>query len=196
MKRLLLLASLALVATLPSCHSPQTESVASAPLTAAAQTSVYYETPAFSAVFPPGTVVQVKQTTGEGTAPLVWNYYQGVMPNDARLVVGYADIDPEHSPPELSNTIDAGYNSTFVPGYSVKKGASRLDTLPAVSAVASGFGQGSETVQCHQCTTYESHVVVAWDKSRRRFWMLQTLAAPNELSSEEAVKFLNSFKVR
>ena len=39
-------------------------------------------------------------------------------------------------------------------------------------------------------------MIVAWDSRRRRFWMLQTLAEPNELSSEEALKFFESFKLK
>ena len=158
MKCSLLLASLALSATLPSCHSPQTESVASASLTQTAQTPVHYETPAFSAIFPPGTAVQAKQITSDDHPPLVWTYYQGKVPNDPRLIVAYADIDSKQSAPGLSNQIDASYNNMLVPGYSIKKEASRLDTLPAVSAVVSGFGQGSDTVQCHKCTRYEAHM--------------------------------------
>jgi hypothetical protein len=160
------------------------------------QTSVYYDAPAFSVVYPPGSVVQVQHTTSEDTPPLVWTYYQGKMLNDARLVVSYIDFDAQRSPLELSKQFDNSYDNMFVPGYSIKKEASRLDTLPAVSAVVYGFGQGSDTVQCHKCTRYEAHAVVAWDKDRRRLWKLQTLAEPNELSSEEAVKFLNSFKLK
>ena len=160
------------------------------------QTSVYYEGPAFSVVYPPGSVVQLQHTTSEDTPPLVWTYYQGIMPNDARLVVSYADFDAQRAPIELSKQIDDSDDNIFVPGYSIKKEASRLDTLPAVSAVVYGFAQGSDTVQCHKCTRYESRVVIAWDKDRRRLWMLQTLGEPNELSSDEAVKFFNSFKLK
>src|SRR5208283_1536598 len=160
------------------------------------RTPVYYDAPAFSVMFPPGTVVQVKQRTIDDTPPLVWTYYQGVMPNDARLIVAYVGFDAKQSPPGLSNQIDASYSNMFVPGYSIKKEASRLDTLPAVGALVSGFGQGRDTVQCHKCTRYEAQMVVAWDNNRRRFWMLQTLAEPGELPSEEAVKFFNSFKFK
>ena len=118
------------------------------------------------------------------------------MPNDARLAVSYADFDAQHSPLGLSKEIDNSYDNMFVPGYSIKKETTQLDILPAVRAVVYGFGQGSDTVQCHKCKRYESHVVVAWDKDRRRLWTLQTLAEPNELSSEEAVKFFNSFKLK
>jgi hypothetical protein len=196
MKRTLLLASLALTGALPSCRSPQKESVASASLTPTAQTSVRYETPAFSAIFPPGTVVQVDQITSKGTPPLVWTNHQGIMSNDARLSVAYCDFPDHFEPITPDAQIDLRYNNMFVPGYSIKKEAGRLDTLPAVTAVVRGFGQGSETVQCHKCTMYEAHMVVGWSKSQRRLWMLQTLAEPNELSSDEAVKFFNSFKLK
>lgn len=196
MKRSLLLASLTLIATLPSCHSPEKESVASASLTPTAQTPVHYDTLAFSAIFPPGTVVQAKQIKTEDTPPLVWTYYQGVMPNDARLIVAYCDFPDRIAPLTPDAQIGLRYDSMLVPGYSIKKEASQLDTLPAVKAVARGFGQGSDTVQCHKCTMYEAHMVVAWSKSQRRLWMLQTLAEPNGLSSEEAVKFFNSFKLK
>ena len=167
-----------------------------APVQTPVQTSVYYDAPAFSVVYPPGCVVQVQHTTSEDTPPLVWTYYQGKMPNDARLVVSYVDFDAKRSPPGLSKQIDNSYDNMFVPGYSIKKQPSRLDTLPAVRAVMYGFGQGRDTVQCHKCTRYEAHEVVAWDKDRRRLWTLQTLAEPNELSSEEAIKFFNSFKMK
>ena len=168
----------------------------SAPLQTSLRTSVPYDAPAFSVVYPPGCVVQIQHTATEDTPPLVWTYYQGKMPNDARLLVAYADIDSKQSPPGLNNQIDDSYSNMLVPGYSIKKEITRLDTLPAVSAAVSGFGQGRDTVKCHKCTKYEAHMVVAWDSARRRFWMLQTLAEPNELSSEEAAKFFDSFKLK
>ena len=161
-----------------------------------AQTAVYYGDAAFSVVYPPGSVVQVQHTTSEDTPPLAWTYYQGKLPNDARLIVGYADIDRGHTPPELVNQIDNSYNNMFIPGYSIKKEASLLDTLPAMSAAVSGFGQGSDVVQCHECTRYNAYMVVAWDEGRRRFWMLQTLAEPNELPADEVDRFLKSFKLK
>jgi len=160
-------------------------------------TPVNYDAPGFSVTFPPSTVVRPKEIiTSDDTPPLTWTYYQGVMPNDARLVVGYCDFPVGLDPVSLSEQIDLRLDSLLVPGYSVKKDASKLDTLPAVKAVARGFGQGRDTVQCHKCTTYEKYIVVAWSKSRRRLWMLQTLAEPGELSSEDASKFLTSFKLK
>lgn len=160
-------------------------------------TPVNYDAPGFSVTFPQGTVVRPKEIiTSDDTPPLIWTYHQGVMPNDARLVVGYCDFPVGLDPVSLSDQIDLRLDSLLVPGYSVKKDASKLDTLPAVKAFARGFGQGRDTVQCHKCTTYEKYVVVAWSKSRRRLWMLQTLAEPGELSSEDALKFLESFKIK
>jgi len=196
MKRLLMVGFLAVSSLLQACHSPQKESVASEALTPISQTSVRYDTPAFSAIFPPGTVVQVKQITTEETPPLVWTYHQGTLPNDTRLIVAYCDFPDRLEPLAPDAQIDLRYNNMFVPGYSIKKESGRLDTLPAVTAVARGFGQGSDTVQCHKCTMYEAHMVVAWSNRQRRLWMLQTLAEPNELSSDEAIRFFESFKLK
>ena len=162
--------------------------------TASVQTSVYYDAPGFLVVYPPGSVVQVGHT--EDTPPLVWTYYEGTTPNDAHYVVSYLDIPVQLTLTTPDAQIDSSLNNMFVPGYSIKKEAGRLDTLPAVYAVVSGFGQGSDTVQCHKCRRDEAHMVVAWSKKQRRLWMLMTLTDPNKLSSEKAVKFLNSFKLK
>jgi len=126
----------------------------------------------------------------------VWTDHQGTLPNDTRLIVAYCDFPDRLEPLAPDAQIDLRYNNMFVPGYSIKKESGRLDTLPAVTAVARGFGQGSDTVQCHKCTMYEAHMVVAWSNRQRRLWMLQTLAEPNELSSDEAIRFFESFKLK